>query len=547
MMPSATPPQIDVLVAGPVLAPAIGAVLVLALDALWPRRRTPALLVGVLALLLGPGAAISLRLRVATEGTLGTVCLPGDPALHVSAPERADIGHCLLHVGPSDALLQALAAAAGLAVLAVLGGPMASRLVAGAPHSAHAERGTQASVPVVEARGRPRPSLETTGRPFEAPSSHLRDRGGGGADLGVETALLLATVTGATTVAVAVDLGTWLVGLELATLPVVALAVLRGNPRDSGAVPLIMTSISSFGIAVVGAGLWVSATGSIRLGGGAAWAASQEEQTRAVLTLGLVLLLAALAFKLSLVPFHAWAPATYPRAGASVTMLLASVSAIAALGALIAVMEGAAGVLPELAPVVGVLAVTSMLVGAVLALRASDPLRLIAWSAVTQGGWVVAPLAAGDTDAAIGYLAVYIVAVTTVLAVVADLSPRGGRTLLQDRGLARRRPVHATLLGMGLLTLAGLPPGVAGLLAKFVALRPLADAGLWWIALPAVVAAALGFVVYLRWLALVLLPEDVPREPETVTRTGTVVAVVAGLVLLTATVLPVLLLGAGTR
>src|SRR5690606_37980736 len=115
----------------------------------------------------------------------------------------------------------------------------------------------------------------------------------------------------------------------------------------------------------------------------------------------------------------------------------------------------------------------------------------------------VAPLAAGDTDAAIGYLAVYVVAVTTILAVVADLSPDGGRTLADDRGLLRRRPVHAALLGMGLLTLAGLPPGVAGLLAKFVALRPLADAGLWWIALPAVLAAALGFAVYLRWLALV--------------------------------------------
>lgn len=494
MMPSAAPPQIDLLVAGPVLAPAVGAVLVLALDALWPHRRTSALVVGALALLLGLGAAISLRLRSMTAGELSTVCLPGDPALQLAAPEGSEVGHCLLQVGQSGALLQALAAAAGLAVLALLGG--------------------------VEARPR---------------------------DVGVETALLLATVTGATTVTVAHDLGTWLVGLELATLPVVALAVLRGAPRDSGAMQLIMTSISSFGVAVVGAGLWATATGSIRLGGGAAWAAWQDDGTRAVLTLALVLLLAAVAFKLSLVPFHAWTPATYPRAGAVVALLLASVSAIAALGALIAVMEGAAGVLADLVPVIGVLAVASMLVGAAVALRASDPLRLIAWSAVTQGGWVVAPLAAGDTDAAIGYLAVYVVAVTTVLAVVADLSPDGGRTLADDRGLLRRRPVHAALLGMGLLTLAGLPPGVAGLLAKFVALRPLADAGLWWIALPAVLAAALGFAVYLRWLALVLLPEQVPREPEAVTRTGTAVAVVAGLVLLTATVLPVLLLGAGTR
>ena len=498
-MIASSAPQIDVLVAAPVLAPAIGAVLVLAVDALWPRRALPATVFGVVSLAATLVAAISLRLRATVDGALGTVCLPGDPALDVTAPDGTDAGYCLVQVGQSGALLQALAAAAGLAVLVVLLG-----------------------------RSRPPAAQQDPGT-------------------GVETALLLATVTGATTVAAAHDLGTWLVGLELATLPVVALAVLRGGARDSGAMQLIMTSVSSFGVAVLGAGLWVTATGSLRLGGGAAWSAWQEGPSRAVLTLGLVMLLAAVAFKLSLVPFHAWTPATYPRAGVAVTLLLASVSTIAAVGALIAVMQGAAAVLADLVPVIGALAVVSMLVGALVALRASDPLRLIAWSAVTQGGWVIAPLAGGDTGAAIGYLAVYVVAVTTVLAVVADLAPHGGRTLEEDRGLLRRRPGHALALGLGLLTLAGLPPGIAGLLAKFVALRPLADAGLWWIALPAVAAAALGFAVYLRWVALIVQPSEEPREPEPVTRSGTVLIAVATLVLLTATVLPVLLLGAGTR
>ena len=97
-----------------------------------------------------------------------------------------------------------------------------------------------------------------------------------------------------------------------------------------------------------------------------------------------------------------------------------------------------------------------------------------------------------------------------------------------------------------LLTLAGLPPGVAGLLAKFLALRPLADQGLWWVALPAVIAAVVGLAVYLRWVALVLRPEEGPRAPEDVDTTATVVAVVTGLVLLAATLAPVVLLGAGT-
>ena len=100
---------------------------------------------------------------------------------------------------------------------------------------------------------------------------------------------------------------------------------------------------------------------------------------------------------------------------------------------------------------------------------------------------------------------------------------------------------------LGLLTLAGLPPGVAGLLAKIVVLRPLAADGQWWIALPAVAAAALGFAAYLRWVALVLQPSDDGRGPEEVSRPATFVALGAGLLLLVASILPVILLGAGTN
>lgn len=508
MMPTAAAPEVDVLVAGPVLAPAIGAVLVLALDALWPRRRMPALVGGAVALLAGLAATVRLRLLTVDGGEQATICLPDDPALAVTPAPGATVSDCIVRVGETGALLQALAAAAGLAVLVLL---------------------------VSRPRG-----PETRREGGLAPGSS------DGSGPGVDVALLLATVTGAAMVSAAHDLASWLIGLELATVPVIALAALHGG-RGGGALQLMTTSVTSFAIAVVGAGLWVVATGSIRLGGAASWEAGQDEGSRAVLTVGLVLLVAGIAFKLSLVPFHAWAPATYPRSGPAVTLLLAAVSTIAGVGAFIALIDGAAGVLPRLTPVLGVLAVLSMLVGAVLALRAPDPLRLVAWSAVTQGGWVMAPLAAGDTDAAIGYLAVYVVAVAAVLTVVATLSPEGSRTLEDDRGLLRRKPVHAAVLTLGLLTLAGLPPGVAGLLAKILALRPLAAEGQWWIALPAVAAAAIGFAVYLRWVALVLLPTDEAREPEETSRARTLVMLAVGLLLLVATILPVILLGAGTN
>lgn len=106
--------------------------------------------------------------------------------------------------------------------------------------------------------------------------------------------------------------------------------------------------------------------------------------------------------------------------------------------------------------------------------------------------------------------------------------------------------MHAAVLTLALLTLAGLPPGVAGLLAKVLALRPLAEGGLWWVALPAVVAAVIGLAVYLRWVALILLPPEVATPPERTERAASALAVVTGLVLLAATVFPVMLLGTGT-
>ena len=170
----------------------------------------------------------------------------------------------------------------------------------------------------------------------------------------------------------------------------------------------------------------------------------------------------------------------------------------------------------------------------------------MAWSGVTQAGWVVAALAGGDVDAAVGYLAVYVLATAAVLAVIVSLAPDGRRSLEDDRGLVRRRPTHAIVLGVGLLTLAGLPPGVAGLLAKIAVLAPLASGGIWWVALPAVVAAVLGIAVYLRWLALVVTPVRTPREVEPAGRAATLVAVLIALALVAATLVPVLLLGAGT-
>ena len=194
-------------------------------------------------------------------------------------------------------------------------------------------------------------------------------------------------------------------------------------------------------------------------------------------------------------------------------------SKIAALGALVTVVRALSSVVQDPAPVavvvaLAVLALLSMLLGTLLALRQVDPVRLLAWSAVGQAGWVVLPLAAvsaAGADAAAGYLLAYVVATTVALVVVhlahgphAAGAPEGPRELSHTAGLVRTHPLLGGMLALALVSLAGLPPGVLGLVAKVVALEAVVAAGLWPLAVVAVVGAVLGVAVYLRWVAILL-------------------------------------------
>lgn len=363
----------------------------------------------------------------------------------------------------------------------------------------------------------------------------------------VVVALLLGATAGTAALPAAGDLGSLLVALELATVPTVALVVLtdhrwsagRRAAAVDGAIALLTTSLVSFGLLALGAALWVAATGSAMLGGDGSGAAGTAAGTAGLvshpglLALAVVFMVAGLAFKLSAVPFHSWTPLTYTSAPLPVTAYLATVSKVAALGALVVLVRALGAVEGTSLVVVGVLAVLSMTVGNVVALGQNAAVRLLAWSTVAQAGWVLLPLAALTPEApraAGSYLLVYLVATLLAFVVVIavaqqDVSggtgaagvPQGtGVDDVQEKaldvplaafdGALRTRPALAIPLGLALLTLAGLPPAIAGLVAKVVALAPAVAEGIWWLAVVAAINVALGIAVYLRWLVRLLRP-----------------------------------------
>ena len=431
----------------PVLAPAIGVAVILVADVVAQHLRRTHYVVALASLLVGAMGTFA-GLGMAAGDARQTLCLPGG-------------GQCM-YAGDSVASALQLAALLAAAVTLLLSWP----------------------------------------------DDRKQSTGG----TAVIVSLVLAATAGATAVAGARDLGSWLVAIELATLPTVALVALRGaRSAISGAVALLTTSLVSFGLLALAAGLWFTATSSGFLTPAAALTVIDEPARRPILVLAVVLFVAGIGFKLSLVPFHAWTPEAYDGAPLPIAAFLAGVSKIAALAGLLVVIRAGAPLGAPVLTSIALVAAASMTLGNIMALRQNGVVRLLAWSTVAQAGWVVMPLAtvsAAAVRASGFYLLAYVLATLLAFAVVAALVQIRGsehaRDLASYRGLMRDHPVLGGALGLALLSLAGLPPGVLGLVAKVTALRPVVGSQLWLLAVIAAANAVLGVAVYVRWLRAIL-------------------------------------------
>ncbi|WP_305786087.1 NADH-quinone oxidoreductase subunit N [Symbioplanes lichenis] len=354
--------------------------------------------------------------------------------------------------------------------------------------------------------------------------------------------LLACSMAGGVVVAYAGDLITLIVGLETLTLPLYVLVGLRRGRSllagASAAVTFFLISVISTAVALLGAALLYAATGALHLTA----LHDATGQFAALGTAGAALLVVGFAFKVAAVPLHAWAPATYDGAPVPVAAYLSTASKLGGVLALAAVVQRL-----DTGPVVAVLAVLTMTVGNLVALRQERMVRLLAWSSVAQAGYILAPLAAAGVEAALAYAIFFVLLEFVAFAAVAALRGPGadGGALLAYRGAGRRNPWVGAALVLALAGLAGLPPGLAGLFAKVTIVESLIAAGWGWLAGVVALNAVIALAYYVRVAALlytvpqspgisVLDPALLParaRVPLALTTTllvGAVVAVLAG-------------------
>ncbi|MEW2141575.1 proton-conducting transporter membrane subunit [Micromonospora vinacea] len=373
--------------------------------------------------------------------------------------------------------------------------------------------------------------------------------------------LLACSMTGGVVLGAAGDLITLIVALETLTLPLYVLVGLRRGSLASAeaALTFFVVSVVATTLTLLGAALLYAVTGGLHLDRlGTSLAEQPELRDLPLTTAAVAVLLVGLAFKVAAVPFHAWAPATYDGAPLPVAAYLSTASKLGGLVALLAVVQRA---LPadQTGPVLALLAVLTMTVGNLVALRQRRTVRLLAWSSVAQAGYILAPLgalalASGRTDealsaayaAAVAYAVFFVVLELAAFAGLTALRPAGadGGTLDDLRGAARRHPWRAAAFGLALVGLAGLPPGLAGLFAKVTVVRALLDGGAAWLALVVALNAVIGLAYYLRVTAALWAPATVPGPAAALAGDGAsgvpVVGVVA-VVLAVATVAAVVL------
>jgi len=262
-------------------------------------------------------------------------------------------------------------------------------------------------------------------------------------------------------------------------------------------VTFLLISVISTAIALLGAALLYTATGALHL----RLLVSGTGPFEPLATVGISLLVIGFAFKVAAVPLHAWAPATYDGSPLPIAAYLSTASKLGGVIALVAIV-------PRLdpGPLVAVLAVLTMTVGNLVALRQTRMVRLLAWSSVAQAGYILAPLAAGaaGVEAAIAYAAFFVVLeFIAFAAIVALRAPDAdGGEIAGYRGVARRSPWLGAALVLAFAGLAGLPPGLAGLFAKVTIVDSLIDSGWGWLAGVVALNAVIALAYYLRAAAI---------------------------------------------
>ncbi|MCX6233621.1 MAG: NADH-quinone oxidoreductase subunit N [Bacteroidetes bacterium] len=310
--------------------------------------------------------------------------------------------------------------------------------------------------------------------------------------------LLISTLIGMNFMISSGDFLMFYLGLELATIPMAALAAFVHHQTRSAeaGIKLILSSALSSGILLFGLSMIYGTTGSIFFTEVAA------AYTKAPLqVLAFIFFFTGMAFKISLVPFHLWTADVYEGAPVNVTSYLSVVSKGAASFIFIIVLYTVFSSITFIwKDVVYIISILTMTIGNLFALRQKNLKRFLAFSSIAQAGFILLGIVAGSKlgmTSVIYFVLVYIFSNLGAFGVVSAISAVTDKETMDDyNGLYHTNPKLSLLMTLSLFSLAGIPP-VAGFFGKFFLFTSAASAGYYWLVFIAVLNATVSLYYYL--------------------------------------------------
>jgi NADH-quinone oxidoreductase subunit N len=351
-------------------------------------------------------------------------------------------------------------------------------------------------------------------------------------------------------------------GLELMSLSLYALVAMRRDHAISTEAAMkyfILGSLAS-GFMLYGISMIYGATGSLMLTDIAKITAAAGAN-HTILVFGLVFVVAGMAFKLGVVPFHMWVPDVYQGAPTAVTLLLGGAPKIAAFAMVLRILvEGLLPMAFDWQQMLMVLAVLSLAVGNLTAIAQTNIKRMLAYSTIAQMGFVMLGLMSGvvgngvDANAAnvapayssaMYYSITYVLTTVGTFGLIMMLARSGfeAEELVDFKGLSRRSPWFAVVMTVLMFSLAGVPP-MMGFMAKWAVLQAVTATGQIWLAVVAVMFSLIGAFYYLRVVKVMWFDEPADTTAIVTPLDMRVVMSVNGIAVVLLGVMPGTLLGA---
>lgn len=325
--------------------------------------------------------------------------------------------------------------------------------------------------------------------------------------------LMLFSALGMMLLISANNLMSFYVGLELQSLSLYVLVVIRrdhAREGEAGVKYFVLGAISS-ALILYGISFIYGYVGTTNFEGIAA-ALQAESHIPSIVIFAMGLVLAGFLFKLSIVPFHMWAPDVYEGSPMLVTAFLATIPKFAAFCFLIRLLMGP--FFPFLAQwqmFLSIVAILSIVLGAYTALFQTNIKRLLAYSSISHMGYALVGLIPGTqaaVESSLIYIVIYVVMTLTTFLCLLNLRRRN---IMMDKlhdfaGLSKTFPLMAFVLAVMMFSLAGIPP-LAGFFAKFAVFKSAVAGGYYWLAVLGVLASVVGAVYYLKIVKIMYFDE----------------------------------------